>query len=340
MAITYKQSDKSSRFLVPTGDSAIDVTKMAWTLTPQSGRVNIPCMYLTEFQQNVGQLISAAVFYSKSVANVVNGTDGLIAGTGDDRSIYKYKYFAEPTGFTYKIPFFSQKKTNKTNDFGYENDQNPFSEITKLASHRAALQSISGHPKGGGLSLLGTVGAISQAAVGIANTALPGKINLENPQSWTNSTPPTYSVTFDLYNTGTVEQIADNRNLAYILAYQNSPARRSAFIVDPPVIYDMYIPDVIAMPACYVSALEISNLGNTRQMQLYGDGVKRIIPEAYRFNLTFSSLLMDTRNIMNGLDTGDRIQAVDSLEAFVNSTDSSLLKDGLKVLNDGNTRPK
>lgn len=338
MAITYKVSDKSSGFLVPTGESAIDVTKMAWTLTPQSGRKNIPCLYLTEYQQNVGQLISSAVFYNKAVANVIKGNDGLIAGTSDDKSIYRYKYFAEPTGFSYKIPFFSQKKTSKQNNFDEENGKNPFSGLTQLASNRAALQSIGGS-RSGGLSWLGTMAAASQAVIGVADTMLPGKINLENPKNWDSSSPTTYSVTFDLHNTGTVEQITDNRNLAYILSYQNSPARRSAFIVDPPVIYDMYIPDIISMPACYVSQLDITNLGNTRQMQLYGDGVKRIIPEAYRFNLTFSSLLMDTRNIMNGLDTGDRIQAVDSLDEFIKQNGTGVISTGLQALNSTNNRP-
>lgn len=327
MAITYKTSDKSSRFLVPTGESNIDVTKMAWTKTPQSGRKNIPAIYLTEFQQNVGQLISAAIFYTKSIGNVVNGTDGLIAGASDDKSIYKYKYFAEPTGFTYKLPFFSSEKTNKTNMFGYERDQNPFASLLDIKD------------KYGSSNKFAKIDSIAGSLKAVISSALPGKINLENPSTWESSPEPQYSVVFDLFNTGTTEEIADNRNLAYILAYQNSPARRSAFIVDPPVIYDMYIPDVIAMPACYVSSLKITNLGNTRQMQLYSDGVKRIIPEAYRFNITFTSLLMDTRNIMNGLDTGDRIQAVDDLDEYIKTFGEGGLKNALKIAANASDRP-
>lgn len=307
MAIAYQQSGKSSRFLIPTGDSLVDVTKMNWTLTPQSGRKNVPTMYLTEFQQNVGQLISAAIYYTKAVANVINGNDGVISGTSNDESIYQFKYFAEPTGFKYNIPFFSQKKTNKSNDFGYEDNQNPFSGLLSMSSMRSSY-------RGGGVLAPLVEGA--KSGIGFLNTILPGKISLENPQSWEKSPEPEISVTWDLYNTGTWEQVQDNRNLAYILAYQNSPARRSAFIMDPPVIYSMYIPDVISMPACYVSNIEILNLGNTRQIQ-FGDGVRRIVPEAYRFNMTFKSLLMDTRNIMNGLDEGNRISAIKDSRTLV-----------------------
>jgi hypothetical protein len=297
--IAYTKSSSTSRYLIPAGDGNIDVTQMAWTLTPNSGRVDVPTMYLTEFQQNVGQLISSVIYYTKAVANIANGSDGIITGTSNDENIYQYKYFAIPTGFSYKIPYFSPVKTNKTNTFSFENSQNPFDGLMGFAEKASLF-------KGG---LLGTAAVGLDLAVNLANSLLPGKINLENPQSWSASTVADYTVTWDLYNTGTTDDIINNRNLAYILSYQNSPARRSAFIVDPPVIYSMYIPDIISMPACYVSSISITNLGNTRQMQL--NGVNRVIPEGYRFSLTFKSLLMDTRNIMNGLDTGNRLSAIE-----------------------------
>lgn len=302
--VLYKPSKTPSRYLSPDGDGNIDVTKMAWTLTPASGRIDVPTMYLTEFQQNVGQLISSVIYYTKAVTNIANGTDGIITGASNDENIYQYKYFAIPTGFSYKIPYFNPMKTSKTNAFSLENSQNPFSGLLDIVGKSSVFKSVMG-----GKGLLGSALIGAGLAVGLADSILPGKINLENPQSWSASTVADYSVTWDLYNGGTVEDIINNRNLAYILSYQNSPARRSAFIVDPPVIYSMYIPDVISMPACYVSSINITNLGNTRQMQL--NGVNRVIPEGYRFNLTFKSLLMDTRNIMNGLDTGNRLSAIE-----------------------------
>lgn len=296
--IAYKQSSSPSRYLEPAGDGNIDVTQMAWTLTPISGRVEIPSMYLTEYQQNVGQLISSVIYYTKAAANVVNGKDGPITGSKSDADIYQYKYFAIPTGFSYRIPFFNPMKTSKTNDFSLENSQNPFRGLMDFTTKASIFKN----------SVIGAVAIGLDAAVGLADQLLPGKVNLELTKSWDNSTTSDYSVTWDLYNTGTLADISNNRNLAYILTYQNSPARRSAFIMDPPVIYNMYIPDIIAMPACYISSISIINLGNTREMNL--NGVLRIIPEGYRFNLTFRSLLMDTRNIMNGLDTNTRLSAI------------------------------
>ena len=304
--IGYSQPFGPSRYLKPSGSGEIDVTQMAWTLTPQSGRIEVPTMYLVEYQQNVGQLISAMIYYTKATTAAIGNPGSILSGSSD-KDIYQYKYFAVPTGFTYKIPYFSQHRTNKTNSFPEENGQNPFSGIKGLTD---LLPSLS-FGKGG---LIGTVLAGGAALVGLADTILPGKVNLENPKSWSASTNAAYSIAWDLYNTGTVQDIINNRNLAYILSYQNSPARRSAFIVDPPVIYSMFIPDVVSMPACYVSSITILNLGNTRQVKL--GGVDRIIPEGYRFNLTFTSLLMDTRNIMNGLDTDNVVTAISDSTAL------------------------
>ncbi len=314
MAITYKVSDKSSRFLVPTGDSAIDVLKMNWTRTPQSGRIDVPVMYLTEYQQNVGQLINAAIYYTRAVARAANGTDGAGFIAGDtDEAIYRFRYFAEPTGFSYKIPFFSQHHTAKNNVFGNDQAKNPFQSLLDL---RGSV----------GQSLLPqSIGAFGSAAVEVASNLFPGAINLENPKSWESSDVPGISVTWDLFNTGTLEQMKDNRNLAHILRYQNSPARRSAFIVDPPVIYDLYIPDIIHMPACYVNDIQITNLGNTYQIK---DGQRDIIfPEAYRFKMTFKSLLMDTRNIMNGMDKGRRVSVIEDSTNITNLA-NAILQEG------------
>jgi hypothetical protein len=41
----------------------------------------------------------------------------------------------------------------------------------------------------------------------------------------------------------------------------------------------------------------------------------RTVPEAYRINMTFTSLLMPARNILSSLDSGSTVQAI-SLEAI------------------------
>ncbi len=313
----YKVSDKSSRYLEPTGGTGIVdvVNDFQWTLQGKDARQNVPRVIIKEYQQTAGQLIASIVYYSRVIGSFVAGETGVFFGPKDPGEVYKYKYFAEETGFTYVFPYFNPKHTSRTTDFGYEDGQSPFEGIKKLGQRIPI-----GGEHGGFRSLIGVIGgeipALADAAVGIFNSIIPGKLSLENPQSWVSSSEGSYTLTFDLFNTGTVDDIINNRNLAHILRYQNSPSRRNFAIVDPTVIYDVYIPDITYLPAAYMSDLQITNLGNTRQMNLT-DNVPKIIPEAYRFSITFTSLFMPTRNILDGMDKGKNVTAIASSETLV-----------------------
>jgi len=311
MTVRYKISDKSSKFLIPDSNGGnIDVTQMAWTVTPKSGRTEIPSATLIEYQQSAGQLISSIANYTKA------GID-FFAGTSEDsrNNAYLHKYFANPTGFVYKIPFFSETKYSKTNDFGGD-DKDSISSI---------LSGITG--TGGSSNKYSNILSTLSVAKTIVQSSMASKLNFENPQHWTSSSVPSIKITWDLHNTGSVEDIVNNRNLAYILNYQNSPSRKNAILMDPPVIYTLHIPDCVHMPACFVDSLEITNLGNTWEKVLpnSGSNEKRIIPEAYRFNISFKSLLMDTRNMQTGMDDGKFPSAI---------TDSKLLEDFANVLSE------
>jgi hypothetical protein len=328
MKIQYKQSDKDSRFLQPMGEGNgfINVLDMAWTLSPKSSRKEVPYLSLTEYQQTTGQLIASIIYYGRVASRLVQGGVGqAIEADRDPFEVYKYKYFAEPTGFSYKIPYFSSKKFQRGNSFGYDDGENPFSKLTDLGRNMKLFPGSKGGTEGL-LEGFGTASIYANALLGLGNTLLPGKIGFETPKSWSETDTETYEVTFDLFNTGTIEDIENNRNLCHILSYQNSPSRRNFAIIDPPVIYSLSIPDVVHMPACYVSNLTINNLGNTRtKFMLHVDGstsVPRTIPEAYRITIQFTSLLMPTRNILLALDKGKNIEAISDIAPFKEEIDN------------------
>ena len=334
MAISYSISSDSSRYLVPSGDSEIDVVNnMAWTLTPQSARTYVPYAYLKEYQMTKGQLIASILYYARLYQN--NGLNFLDAS--DPAEVYKYKYYAKETGFSYKFPYFNIKKHSRTTDFGYEDGQSPFSGIHSMGqsiSQFGGYRSMTGGLREFIGTYAGLVPTIISAGIGLANTLLPGKIEFEHPQSWTGTSEGTYSINFDLFNSGTVADIENNRNLAYILAYQNSPSRRTFAIVDPTVIYSLYIPDVVSMPACYMNNVEITNLGNTRMYNI--GGIERVVPEAYRFALSITPLLMPTRNIMQGLDSGELVETIASesqANSIINSFQNNSLQNGVDYSN-------
>jgi hypothetical protein len=321
-SLDYKISDSDSKYLEPKNSGTVDVINdFQWTLSPKNARIEVPTAIITEYQQTAGQLIASIIYYSKVVQGISNGSSGFLSGPKDPGEVYKFKYLAKPTGFVYNFPYFHNKNTMRSSTFDYEDGQSPFSglhklgtEIVKYGADKGLSIPLPGRTMIG--ELFGVIPAIAGAAQGFVNTVLPGKIALENPRSWVGTDEGSYQFSFDLFNTGSVQDIENNRNLAYILKYQNSPSRRNFAIVDPVVIYDMYIPDIVQLPACYISDLAITNLGNTRQMKLRG--VDRIIPEAYRFNIVFTSLFMPTRNLLQALDKGEKVSAIQDSTSIQN----------------------
>lgn len=301
---------------------------MAWTLTPPDVREQynnrIPSMELIEYQQNTGQLVASMLYYLRVAERLFadGNNTGIINADTDPSEVYKMKYFGEPTGFKYRLPYFNPAHTKRTNNFGEEDS--PFDKFSSLMSTAASI------PKGlfgndSGYSRLHTGGTISSfigLGKGVAESLIPGKIKFEYPESWDGTTPESYSTTFDLFNTGNIDELVQNRRLCHLLSYQNSPSRRNFAIMDPPVIYSLYIPGVVNLPVCYVNDLSITNLGNTRMM--YVDGIEAVIPEAYRISLSFISLLMPTRNIMLAVEKGQTTTSVGSQTELIERVKNTL----------------
>lgn len=330
MSLRYTISDSNSKFLKPSGNSGIVdvVNDFAWTISPKESRKDVPYAYLKEYQQTQGQLIASILYYSRVAENVsaAEGSifDRLVTSPKDPGEVFKYKYIAEPTGFEYKFPYFSQDKISRTTDFNNEQDQNPFSTFSELGKSVLGFgtnRARAAYEKAAGAAY--RISQIAGLAGGLINTLMPGKLSFEPPQSWSGTSEQSYTIKFQLLNTGTIEDVENNRNLAHILQYQNSPSRRNFAIVDPVVIYSLLIPDVVSFPVCYISNLQITNLGNNRIMQSES-GIERIIPEAYGFSITLTPLLMPSRNIVGKLDNGETVQAISDVRDVVGSISDSL----------------
>jgi hypothetical protein len=329
--VKYTLSDNKSRFYSPVDDGIIDVVKdMAWTLSPKESRYDVPYIRLKEYQQTTGQLIASIVYYARVLSLV--GRDGLgtILQSDDPLEVYKFKYFAEPTGFEYILPYFNTKKINRGNTFGSE--ENPFSGLIAFGKDVKAFGNSSG-PVSRIAGFVGGASEIAKSSGALLNTLIPGKMNFEFPNSWNSTNIETIEVTFDLFNVGKEEDVYRNRRFCHLLSYQNTPSRRNFAIVDPPAIYSLEIPDVVQFPACYVSTLDIKNLGNTRLMDIGGS--MRTIPEAYRISITFTSLLMPSRNIMRATEKGRTVEAISDIgpfkrfqEAYAKALAQGFVRDG------------
>jgi hypothetical protein len=324
ISYTLKQKE-NTRYYVPTnGKQVIDVVKdMSWTLTPPDSREQynnrIPYIHLTEYQQSTGQLVASLIYFYRVFQRLnAPNSPGFLAGISqadnDPSEVYKLKYFGDETGFTYRLPYFGPQHTTRGNTFG--SDENPFSSLLDLSKDAAAFPAflLGKERKFSAFSTIGKTSALFSTIVAVTNQAIPGKIKFEYPQAWNDTTLESFSTTFDLFNTMDENHVSQNRRFCHLISYQNTPSRRNFAIVDPPVIYSLSVPGVINFPVCYVNSLNITNLGNTRMM--YIDGIESLIPEAYRINITFQSLLLPTRNIMLAVEKGQTVTSVGNFDEF------------------------
>lgn len=311
--VLQEKPDNNSRVYGTSDGSSniIDVVnEMSWTISNKYSRKDAPRMRLVEYQQSTGQLIAACIYFSRITDfNPFNKSDAI--------EVYKLKYFGEKTGYEYSIPYFNPKNLSRSNTFGGE--KNPFEHLNSFAGQiKSGILAGGKDSKPGLLSKTignaGTFGALLGTGMSVINSAIQGQVNFEFPKGWEDTTPETYSTTFDLINTTNMNDVVNNWKFCHLLSYQNSPSRRNFAIMDPPVIYSMSIPGIVDLPVCYMNDLEITNLGNTRIVQI--EGKNRTIPEAYRIRITLTSLLLPSRNIMAATRDGKTVEVISDLSPY------------------------
>lgn len=306
MADLYiRKGPNSSRTLAPAKSPIVNVVKdYRWTLS--ENRAEVSSARVVEYYQNSGQLISALAFYAKQLAG---------KGGGEENP-YKYLYYANPTNFVYYFPYLSDQRVDRTNAFDYGEGKNPFAPLSQIGQLAHAI----GRKADQGLTakvaeFFTGVGQWTEVVKSLLGSFQPGRVDMLSPESWKSSDDANYTFNFDLLNTyDSSAEIKKNRELCFLLSYQNAPYRRNVSIMDPVCIYDVHIPDVISLPVCFISNLKISNLGNSRI--LYFEGKPRLIPEAYRLSITFSSLLEASRNILWGVEENKPIQVIEKVNAY------------------------
>lgn len=303
--------------LVPGGNSVIDVINdFVWTASPtQKTKLKIPYLYATELRQEQNSLISSALYYLNSIANASITTDsvdqltkilgGSVGGSikgalesfksgintlissGVDQSIlstylksYFGMYLTKPTKFKYAFPFFSGKPYDIKNSWQDSSQISPaFGEYIT-----AGMQDI-------------------DKAAATLNIMQPGTY-IEKPRYFNYPTEGE-SISFSLPLINTIQKgnklpYQQNYELIWILAYQNKPYRTSFSRILPPKLYTVSVPGMKYFPYAYISNMTVDFLGTRRQLEVNTPvgSVTTSIPEAYMLNITFTSMLADTGNLM------------------------------------------
>lgn len=221
----------------------------------------------------------------------------------DPLSPYNSLYITNPTGFKYSLPYMQNKYVETTNSFGGTQGQGQNTGILETISEGSRLIG----------DMLGDIQGNKIFAAGRM---------IEQPEGFTfTGREKSYTVTFPLFNTKDYTEIIKNWQFLFLMNYQNTPNRLTRDLIDPPCIYEAYLPGVWYSPYCCVTNLTVDYVGGRREMELpvpyvsSADAttaetdaskswkkekrkIRTIIPDAYNVTVTLTELFASSQNFM------------------------------------------
>lgn len=315
------------------------INNFSWYAGPKASAAalnKIPCVFLTEREQKISSLISGALYYLRSAGKAIQGQAenagfgdagdptsllGKLNAIGSDGgaisqlkgtvgkirdAIADYAkedtallgahnlkslegiYLTTKTGFEYRLPF-------------YDTEQSVSSEWGEMSEDTGgALNGIISK----GMSIANTVSET-------LNITQPG-VYIEKPKYFQHAEAGIKrTVKFPLLNTirrSDINQVQQNYELLWLLAFQNKAYKTSFAKTPPPKIYTISVPGQFSMPYAYISSLSINFLGTVRRASvstpilsektISTTSIEVPVPEAYEVTIEFTSLIGDYGNAM------------------------------------------
>jgi hypothetical protein len=295
-----------------------------WKVSPNNSIVEHPYIILQEYRINKSPLLAQLAYNVKAaVENIgagIQATTGVVEGvlkslgeqganlgkeiegaiqeievrTGamEDQKLLSSSilspfaglYYLKKTNFTYKLPYFSNKMTERNNSWQLGYPAGGSSDITDAVN--AGNDFVAAH--GAGVPLLG---AFAEPGIYIERAKYFQPTVGQDP----------ITVKFPLLNTLAPESIQKNYNLIWLLLFQNSSIRRNKTDVFPPCVYRVLIPGVRFI--LYASLeVTVEYVGTRRRLPVAhpatGETIDTIIPEAYNVGLTIESLTTECGNFL------------------------------------------
>lgn len=330
-------SESKQSVVLKSKSSVIDVVNdFSWTSSPtKNSYKKIPFLYATELEQTVNSLIASAFYYINNAAksdiassavsyiDKIIGASGVsgsgkissaldsfkskinsVVSSGSDSSIltdylksYLGIYLTDTTGFKYCFPFFSGKPHNVTSSW------QDSMQVKPLYADQLVQK---------GMEVADTIAAT-------LNIMKPGTY-IEKPKYFHYPTEgESITLSFPLLNT--VAKLSNklpyqqNYELLWVLAFQNKPFRTSFSQIKPPKLYTVTVPGMKYFPYAYISNMSVDFLGTRRLLDVrtpMGETVNTSIPEAYMVDITFTSLIADTGNLMAASGFNSKISVTSS----------------------------
>lgn len=207
---------------------------------------------------------------------------------------YKYLYLREATNISYKFPYFSDVYY----DFGQK-----FADAGGGGSNENRIM------QGAGSEVIdkGMTGAAEIISAPVTLVA-PGSF-IERPKFYDfKRDGEAITVSFILYNTINPDSYKANCDMINRFVIANSPSRENRILSNPPVIYELTIPGRVFYPYTFVSKMQVDHVGTRRMLKL-NNGNEGIVPDAFKVQITFESLVMEASNFIR-MQTGDNFKTL------------------------------
>lgn len=239
--------------------------------------------------------------FSKEIKNITSSVNNPIVGNSmayaDPMNPYNMLYSTLPTGFKYILPYMQNTYIANQGSFGTQADGGVLIDaLTKYAE----------------------IGKEALQTINLNKTMAPGRM-VEEPKAFTfTGREKSYTCSFPLLNTRDYAEVVKNWQFIYLLSYQNTPNRVSRDLIDPPCIYEAYIPGIWYSRYAALTNMTVDFVGARREMyipvhtidhaqngnretatgnwQFYNKKALAVIPDAYQVTLTFTELFSETQN--------------------------------------------
>ncbi len=236
---------------------------ICWTTTPYTKKAlrTMPYVWMHGYRQTWSDTISSINYWYQRFKEENGGNP------------YKGLYLGKEVS-TYRLPYFSEYHHAITQKW---------QENTGPAGQFAA--------------------DLAKYAENVARLGLPAA-GIIYPRSYSGNMAAKYSFTFYLINTcdSNGNEIAANvnKNRKFIESFitDNLHAQNNAISVEPPLIYEVYIPGIRWSPAAVVSDLQINNKGTMNLGSAVGlDPGIYTFPDAWEVNITIEELINESKAI-------------------------------------------
>jgi hypothetical protein len=347
-----------ANILVPTNKSHVNVVNdYPWTIQPKSARKDVPYIFLIErkltndvmVQQLLYNIAATAELGYQAATEIQSKSEEKLNEAKKkykltDEEINKIKseaekatpnpylglYDLEDTGWSYIMPFFDNKNHDIGGNWGLPSESNNIVDQVGGAVNQA-LGSVSASVN----KIMSALGA----ATGTSSIARPGTYIEQAKQYMFEAQGPSYSVEFNLYNTGTMEDVINNWELCFALMYNLLPNRRTKTVFDPPPLYEVTIPGVRTSPVSFIKGMQVDFLGATRIMDLEVQGInntssklRTIVPDAYSLKIDIEDVLPESKNFMQSIFDGkDRVRVSTRAETTSRSYENDLVSNANEI---------